>query len=483
MRYFNLTFSLARIALLVAIMPFAIGWRTPLFASWRYTALAALILLPLLLIVLEVLLIRRVRATQGDFRRATRALSIVAFALGVVTFGATAAIELEFQYKRYAVFNSDVAQLEKLGAHLLVGYREEPTLFAILERRGIAGVFLGSHNVEGKSIEGIRERIDAFQSIRREQKLNPLWIATDQEGGPVSRMSPPLPRMPAIAEIVRLHTDPAERLLAVRQYAERQGRALKSLGINLNFAPVIDIDHGVVNPEDRLTRISSRAISTDPAVVTEVADLYCATLLMTGVHCTLKHFPGLGRVYGDTHMVTVNLTANTDELEASDWLPFRQLMAANAAFTMLSHAHLTALDPERPASFSEPVVKGMLREGWKHDGVLVTDDFGMGAVTLSREGVAGGAVAALNAGVDLVLVSYDPDQYFYIMYELLRADREGRLRADALEASKRRLRGRGPWSSAAAFAHTHTKGHFGGCRSGPRGSVASYALTYRRSRG
>ena len=246
--------------------------------------------------------------------------------------------------------------------------------------------------------------------------------------------------MPTIAEVVRLHTDPAERLVAVGQYAERQGRALKSIGVNLNFAPVVDIDHGAVNPEDRFTRISSRAISPDPTVVTEVADRYCASLLMTGVHCTLKHFPGLGRVYGDTHMVTAHLTAMADELETSDWLPFRKLMAANVAFTMLGHARLTALDPERPASFSGPVVKGLLREGWRHDGVLVTDDFGMAAVALSREGVAGGAVAALNAGVDLVLVSYDPDQYFYIMYELLRADRDGRLRADALEGSKRRLR-------------------------------------------
>jgi beta-N-acetylhexosaminidase len=439
-RYFNLTFVLARIALLVAIIPFAIGWRTPLFAGWRYTALAALIVVSLLLIVLEVWLIRRRRPARDVVRRATHALSFVALALGVVVFGSTAALELQFQYKRHVVLNADPAQLEKFGAHLLVGYRQEPTLRAMLERRGIAGVFLSAHNVRGRSIEALRERIDALQSIRREQKLPPLWIATDQEGGPVSRMSPPLPRQAALAEIVRLHTDPAERLVAVRQYAERQGRGLKSIGVNLNFAPVIDIDHGVVNPDDRLTRISSRAISADPAVVTEIAGLYCATLLATGVHCTLKHFPGLGRVYGDTHMVTANLAAKPDELEASDWLPFRQLMGANAAFTMLGHARLIAVDPERPASFSEPVVKGMLRQGWKHDGVLVTDDFAMGAVTLSREGMAGGAVAALNAGIDLILVSYDPDQYFYIMFELLRADRDGRLRADALEASKRRLR-------------------------------------------
>ena len=73
--------------------------------------------------------------------------------------------------------------------------------------------------------------------------------------------------------------------------------------MNLNFAPVVDLNHGLVNPADRLSRISSRAISTDPAIVTQVARLYCATLMQTGVHCTLKHFPGLGRVYEDTHRV------------------------------------------------------------------------------------------------------------------------------------------------------------------------------------
>src|SRR5262249_36629761 len=162
--YFNLTLALARISLLVVMMPYAIGWRTPLFASWRYTVLAALIILPLLLIALEILLIWRAPASRGGFACATRALSFVALALGVVAFGATAAIELQFQYKRYAVLLADAAQLEKLGAHLLVGYRQEATLVALLERRAIAGVFLGARNVDGKSIEAIRERIDAFQS-------------------------------------------------------------------------------------------------------------------------------------------------------------------------------------------------------------------------------------------------------------------------------------------------------------------------------
>ena len=304
----------------------------------------------------------------------------------------------------------------------------------------MAGVFLSALNVQGKTAVTIAQEIAALQDTRRRQKLDPLWIATDQEGGAVSRVSPPLMRMPTLADVVALHHDHAEQQLAVAQYAARQGRELASLGVNLNFAPVVDLNHGLVNPDDQTSRISTRAISRDPAVVTEVAGRYCATLMMTGVHCTLKHFPGLGRVYDDTHKVTAELGASAAELEASDWIPFHQLMSQNSAFTMLGHARLTALDPDRPASFSDAVVKGQLRETWKHDGILVTDDFSMGAVTLSREGVAGGAVAALNAGVDLILVSYDPDQYFPVMHALLRAEQDGRLRPDALEKSEARLR-------------------------------------------
>jgi beta-N-acetylhexosaminidase len=431
----DLALIAVRITLILAIMPFAIGWRTPLFAGWRYAALAMLIALPALLIALEIWTLRRIRHT-----RFPRILSTVALVLAVVAFGATAWLELEFQYKRRAVLAADAQQLERLGRHVLVGYRSEATLQALMQRRAIAGLFLSARNVAGQSADAIRQRVAALQETRRAQGLAPLWIATDQEGGAVSRMSPPLSRMSTLADIVTLHRDHAERLLAIRQYAARQGRELASLGVNLNFAPVVDLNHGIDNPEDRLTRIASRAISSDPAVVSEVADLYCETLQLTGVHCTLKHFPGLGRVFDDTHKVTADLATPSHELEASDWLPFRKLMSNDAAFTMLSHARLTAIDGERPASFSSAVVNGLLRETWKHDGILVTDDFSMGAVTLSREGAAGGAVAALNAGVDLILVSYDPDQYFYVMYALLAAERDGLLKADMLERSQARLR-------------------------------------------
>ena len=443
----DLAFAVLRIALIGAILPLAIGWRTPFFASWRTVALAVLLALPLLLLAFEVWTLRRAGA------RALRLASGVALLLALVALGTTATIELTFRYQRSVVLAAEPAELERLGRHFLIGYRRAADLQALLDRRAVAGVFISALNVEGKSRDEIRHSIDALQALRRGQDLAPLWIATDQEGGPVSRLSPPLMRQPSLADIVTLHRDPAERLVAIRHYAAHQGRDLSSLGVNLNFAPVVDLNHGVVNPDDRLSRISSRAISTDPAVVTQVAGLYCATLLQTGVHCTLKHFPGLGRVYEDTHRVTAELSAPAHELEQSDWLPFRQVMAQGSAFTMLSHARLTDIDRDRPSSFSSAVVKGLLRESWKHDGILVTDDFSMGAVTFSCEGVAGGAVAALNAGVDLLLVSYDPDQYFPMMYALLAAARDGHLRNDMLEASAARLRrAAAPLNSASLHA-------------------------------
>jgi beta-N-acetylhexosaminidase len=434
--YLNAAFILARIALVAAMLPIAIGWRTPLLTAWRPIAFVALLAAPLLVIAIDIWTLRRVWSRSALLRL----LSAASLMLAIFAFGVTAATELQFQSMRRVVLAANPQRLEKLGAHIVVGYRKSSELHALLERRAIAGVFMSALNVESKTPEEIREAIGAMQDIRRAQGLPPLWIATDQEGGPVSRLSPPLTRMPPLAEIVAIHRDPAERLIAVRQYATRQGRELASLGVNLNFAPVVDLNHGLVNPEDKTSRIATRAISNDPTVVTEVADLYCETLMLTGVHCTLKHFPGLGRVYEDTHKLTADLAASSQELEATDWLPFRHLKENGSAFTMLGHARLTAIDAERPASFSNAVVKGLLRDTWGHRGILITDDFSMGAVTLSREGPTGGAIAALNAGVDLILVSYDPDQYFPIMYALLRADSDGRLDADRLAKSAARLR-------------------------------------------
>ena len=431
-----LTIALLALRLCVAagLFAFALYWRSPIFASTRMLALTAFLVVAVALIVFEFVLWRRASRTPLTTVFSTATLMIAGGALALAL-----AYETQFRWLRHGVLSADAATVEKIGRHFIVGYRDFDELRSLVERRAIAGVFVSAHNVRGKDVQAIRRDIAFLQSIRSGQGLPPLLIATDQEGGMVSRMSPPLERLTTLGEIVRSHHDAAERLIAVRQYAGKQGRALARLGFNLNFSPVVDLNHDVVNPNDRYTRITERAISADPSIVTIVAREYCDALLQTGVHCTLKHFPGLGRVVEDTHTEAADLTAEVKTLADTDWVPFRELMHAAGAFTMLSHARLIAVDRDTPASFSGPVVSGLLRGEWKHNGVLVTDDFSMGAAYSSAEGLPGAGLAALNAGVDLILVSYDPDLFYPIMDALIRAEASGRLRKDVLERSERRL--------------------------------------------
>lgn len=428
-------FGLLKLSVALACLWLALDWRSPSMAGVRFWGLAGLVAVPLVLAVHELWL---VRAWRMRTRLATAASALTLIA-ALSAAGVTAGLEGKFLWTRSRVLAADSAQLERLGQHLLVGYRDGAELRMLVERRAIAGIFISARNVQGKSATQIKEEIAALQAIRARQGLPRLWIATDQEGGTVSRLSPPLTRMPPLAYLANEHRDRGARASAVERAGAAQGRELAALGVNLNFAPVIDLNHDVINPKDQHTRIHERAISSDPRVVLEVADHYCSALQTAGVRCTLKHFPGLGRVFEDTHFGPALLAAPPSELAATDWVPFRGLSQHPNAVMMLGHARLATIDRERPASFSPGVVTDLLRRDWKYDGILVTDDFTMGAVYYWREGVGEAGVRALNAGVDLILASFDPDQYYVVMHALLRAYHQGKIDDQILERSERRL--------------------------------------------
>ena len=430
---------LASLMLLVALglVPFAVDWRSPFLVDFRPLLLLGLVIFPPVLILAQIWLLRTSHAGQ----RVVKVLSALGLGIATLALTATLALEVRFHLERIQVLHADPATLEKLGRHFILGFRDLAEVRELVRLRAIAGVFLSAGNVRGKSIVQVRDEIESLQSERKAQGLPPLWIATDLEGGVVQRLSPPLTRLPALSDIVERHPDVEQRKQAVLQFAATQGRELADLGVNLNFAPVVDLDHGIVNPKDRFTRISLRAISSDPAVVAQVAGWYCAGLEEAGVRCTLKHFPGLGRVFEDTHLQHASLTTSVNELANTDWAPFRALLRQTRAFTMLGHVRLTAIDKDRPVSISPSVIAGMLRGEWQHDGVLITDNFSMAAVYRSSGGMENGSIAAVNAGVDLILISYDPDQYYRVMHALIKADQQSRLDPEALQRSDRRLAG------------------------------------------
>jgi beta-N-acetylhexosaminidase len=344
--------------------------------------------------------------------------------------------ELAFERDRQAVLAATAAEAEALGRHFIVGYGRLGTAETLARRGLIGGVFVTSRNVAGRSAAALHDDIVRLQRARRDTGLPPLIVAADQEGGIVSRLSPPLSALPPLASLASLA--PAARDQAAADYGRIQGGELAALGVTLDLAPVVDLRPAhPVGPLDRNSRIERRAISDDPATVAAVALAYSRALRAAGVTPTLQHFPGLGRVAADTHRSAGVLTTDLGELERTDWLPFRRVLADGAAALMLGHVAVAAVDPARPASQSRRVAEGLLRGTWGYRGVLITDDLTMAPIY--RSGLCTAVVGGLSAGIDLLLLSYDDAQYFPAMACALDALRHGRLDAAMLARSAARL--------------------------------------------
>lgn len=390
-------------------------------------------------VLLTELRLRRYLAQTPRWRRLMSWVTLAICLLGMIN---TVRQGAELYWSRSMILRSPPQVFRSLGQHLVVGFTSEDDVSYLARNGLIGGIYIGRRNVQGRTPDDIRQLIGRLQKLRQDAGLPALWVMADQEGGRVSHLSPPLPMLAPLSQIVREIPDPQARVDVVYGHAALQGRQLAGLGVNVNLSPVVDLNHGVRNPNDMYSRISERAIGSSPALVTDVAADYCRGLALNNVHCTLKHFPGLGRVYGDTHIGGAALHTSLAELERSDWVPFRQLMRMPGVLTMVGHARLTALDAERPASYS-PAVIGLLRQRWGFQGLLITDDFCMQAVLGSKEGIGEAAVQSLNAGVDLILITRDPEQFYPVMRTLLRAQAEGRLDQGLLDVSARRLRARG----------------------------------------
>lgn len=349
------------------------------------------------------------------------------------------------------VLAADPTALRKLGGHLIVGYTDFEEVKALVSRGAIGGVFVTRRNLSRKSYAQLKAELAELQAIQSGLNLPPLWIAADQEGGLVSKLSPPLRALPSLGSLWESRTDsetPDVLRQRVEDYARIQAEDLSGLGVNLNFSPVIDLKTpGPAGVMDFYSRIDQRAISADPEAVTRVALAYAQGLKRGGVMPTLKHFPGLGSVGTDTHFYAGHARRSLQEMTDLDLKPFREILANTEAFLMLGHVLVPELDAEYPASLSRQVVQKFLRREWGFQGVVITDDLAMGPTSGRPGGVGPAAVRALNAGVDLLLLAQDPGLYYPVMAALLGAEGKGELASGFLEISEGRLaRSREPYA-------------------------------------
>jgi len=250
----------------------------------------------------------------------------------------------------------------------------------------------------------------------------------DQEGGRVRRLRAGFTDVPALRSLGRAR-DPKLAL----QMGQLLGRELRAVGIDVNFAPVVDVDTNVDNPV-----IGDRALSSDPRLVAELAEALVRGLQSEGVAACAKHFPGHGDTELDSHQTLPRLVHGLERLEQVELVPFERVVAAGVASIMTAHVVLEALDREYPATLSDVVLGRLLRQGLGFDGVVFSDDLEMGAIAgRFAPGVA--AVRALNAGVDGLLVCHSAEIAHRMLDAVAGAVADGTLERERLTEAGRRI--------------------------------------------
>ncbi|MFP4566777.1 MAG: glycoside hydrolase family 3 protein [Spirochaetaceae bacterium] len=286
------------------------------------------------------------------------------------------------------------------------------------------GVVLYGGNVEG--VEQVAALISDVQATAR----IPLFVGIDEEGGLVSRLR-------HLGPGVATHLPPAATIGAAGDplLSYRAGRALgaelRSLGFNLNFAPVVD----VADPGGNAF-LDSRTYSGDPQVVSRLATAFLRGLQTMGVSATVKHFPGHGGAVDDSHYGTAMVDAPAELLSRVDWQPFRAAVEAGADAIMVAHVAVPALTgDDTPASVSEDVLEGAARGELGFEGLLISDSVTMGGLSAAL-GDRSAAVAVVSAGGDIVLTPARPER---ARDEVLEAVRDGRVAESRIDASVRRI--------------------------------------------
>jgi beta-N-acetylhexosaminidase len=312
---------------------------------------------------------------------------------------------------------------------LLIGSFPATTLnqeFRSLAREfDLGGAILFSRNVEAP--EQVAELASTIEALGREM---PAWVSIDQEGGRVARLKEPFTRWPPMAVLGRAKSD---------ELAERFGRALarelRAVGITLDYAPVLDIHTNPKNPV-----IGDRAFAEKAEAVARLGSVVIRALQSEGIAACGKHFPGHGDTSTDSHLELPLVEHPPDRLRAVEFEPFRAAIREQVAFIMTAHVLVPALDEEQPATLSPAVVQSILRDELGYQGVILSDDLEMKAVS-ARIAVPAAAVQAIKAGCDAVLVcSGDVNLQAATLEALIKAGESGEIPARRLDDAFTRLR-------------------------------------------
>lgn len=342
--------------------------------------------------------------------RKTILLNLLLFAMGITACGQNPRnnqLQLKSETTAAVVPTNNLD--EDIGEMLMVGFRgtkleKDNHIVRDIQKYHVGSVILfeydaptGKHQRNISSVKQLTELCKSLQLYANNQ----LLIGVDQEGGKVSRLKPEygFESIPSAKAMAKGGKD------SVSHYARLTASMLKKVGINLDFAPVADVD---VNPNCPVIGKLNRSFSSDPNVVTDYCGIWLDALKNSGIVGCMKHFPGHGSAAGDTHQGLVDIS---DTWSENELIPYQHLIAQGVVpMVMTGHLMVRQLDEKYPTSLSNHVNTAMLREGMGFEGVIVTDDLAMGAIT-KQYGFEEAIRLAIRSGVDMLCLSNNGSKY------------------------------------------------------------------------
>jgi len=333
-------------------------------------------------------------------------LSLIAFVLGFILSAPSCSHSQPNS-------NSDPVPMDvKIGQMLTIGFRgiaitDTNHIARDIKKYHIGGVVLFDYDVpRGEAKRNIRspEQLKSLITQLQERAERPLFVTIDQEGGKVNRLKPTygFPETVSAQYLGQLNNPDS-----TRHYARQIAQSLSRMGINMDLAPVVDVN---TNPKNPVIGSLDRSFSSDPEVVSEQAALFIKALHQYDILSVIKHFPGHGSSKSDSHLGLVDVTDSWSEREL---IPYKQLIDSNLVDAiMTAHIFNARLDSTYPATLSKSTISGLLREKLGFEGVVVSDDMMMGAIR-KEYGLKTAIYQAIDAGVDILVFGnnsiYDPE--------------------------------------------------------------------------
>lgn len=292
----------------------------------------------------------------------------------------------------------------------------------LINRLKIGGIILFAGNL--KSPDQIKELCRSIQDYAKICQQPPLFIAVDQEGGQVARLQEPFTIFPG-----NPHMKTEEDAV---HFAEITAAELNQVGINMNMAPVMD-----VSPEGSGSIMAERTFGDNPAWVSRLGVKVIEHLQLNNIMAVAKHFPGIGRTTLDSHMDMPVLHDDLSVMEQFDLIPFEAGIQNRVSGVMLSHIFYTKLDPQWPASLSPQIANNLLRKQMGFDGLVLTDDLDMGAISKHYD-IHTAIHQILAADIDLTLICHKGPTIEIAFEEILKEMTDSpELKARGIESMER----------------------------------------------